>query len=180
MSDALNNQVKRQYNRKEVHTGDMEISQKDDIDLGLDSVINHGESLVSVVADITKDSEYIAALNFMEEPVTIRVEENSRSDFPETHVPAYVNGRPAEVLHNGKWIAVGWLPIGQVLTVKRKYVEVLARSKSDSIKTVHDDATVKNPMNKIERRTSSNYPLSILEDNNPKGREWLSRIMISH
>lgn len=178
MSDALNNPVKRQYNRREVSTADMPIGQKADIDLN--DEIQHGESLIEAAPDITKDEEYQAALAFMEEPITVRIEENSRSDFPETHVPCAVNGKGAEVWMNGQWVAMTWLPVNVPLTTKRKYVEVLARAKSDSIRTKHDDATVDRPQNKVERRSSSNYPLSIIEDRNPKGHEWLSRIMMGH
>lgn len=178
MTDAINNPVKRQYNRREVHTADMPIAQKPDIDLNDD--IQHGESLVQVAADITANEDYMKALHFMEEPVTVRIEENSRSDFPETHVPCAVNGKGAEVWMNNQWIAMTWLPVNAMMTIKRKYVEVLARAKSDSIRTKHDDATVERPQNRVERRSSSNYPLSIIEDKNPRGHEWLSRIMIGH
>lgn len=180
MSEALNNPVKRQYTRKEISTADMPIGQKADIDLG--DLINfiRGESLADNVGEKPLTPEFLAELAFNEEPVTVRIEENSRSDFPETHAACAVNGRGAEVLHNGQWISMTWLPIGQVLTIKRKYVEVLARAKSDSIQTVHQDATVERPNNTVRRRTSSNYPLSIIEDRNPKGHEWLSRIMMGH
>ncbi len=180
MSDALNNPVKRQYTRKEIHTGDMEMTQKDDLDLSLDKALVHGESFIHVVDEKLPNADYMEQLAFMEEPVTVRIEENSRSDYPETHVPVLVNGKGAEVLQNGKWLSVGWLPIGVMLTTKRKYVEVLARSRSDAIKTVHDDATVERPRNTETRRTSSNYPLSVMEDRNPRGHQWLSNIMLGH
>lgn len=175
MSDAKNNPVTRQYNRKEVNTGDMQIGQKSDIDISLDAQIVHGESIPNV-----SDEKFLADLAFMEEPVTIRIEENSRSDFPETHVPVQVQGKEAEVLQNGRWLTIGWLPIGVELTTKRKYVEVLARAKSDAVKTSHDDATVERPQNKITRRSSANYPMSIIQDNSPRGHEWLSNIMRGH
>lgn len=178
--EAQNNPVKRQYNRKEVHTGDMEIGQKQDIDISLDAQLVRGESLVDEVGDIAKNKAFIEAMAFNEEPMTIRIEENSRSDFPETHVAVAVQGKGAEIFTNGQWLEVGWLPIGVPLVTKRKYVEVLARSKSDSIKTRHDDANVERPRNSIERRSSSNYPLSIIEDRNPKGHEWLSRILMGN
>lgn len=178
MSDASSNKVTRQYNRREVHTGDMEIGQKADIDL--EEPIVHGESLANISGDTELNTGLIADLAFMEEPVMIRIEENSSSDFPETHVPVQVNGRGAEVLNNGKWMEITWLPIGVAMTIKRKFVEVLARSKSDAIRTQHEDATVERPTNKINRRTKANYPLSILQDNNPRGHEWLSRIMMGY
>lgn len=181
MTDAINNPVKRQYNRKELHTDDMEIAQKPDIDLGFESQIIHGEELPTL-DDMKSHAKqaHLDALAFMEEPVTIRIEENSKSDFPETHVPVAVNGVEAEVFQNGRWVRIGWLPINVPLTTKRKYVEVLARSKPDNVRTQHDDATVERPRNTVTRRTSSAYPLSIIKDDNPKGHEWLSRIMMGY
>lgn len=167
--------VTRKYKRS-IHTEDLPIAQKSDIDL--DSPIIHGEALANIVNDAKSD--YMAALAFNEEPVTILIEENTRTDFPETHVAVAVQGKGAEIFENGKWLEIGWLPIGREIITKRKYVEVLARSKSDSVKTVHDDATVANPRNTLQRRTSANYPLSILQDANPKGREWLTSIRMSH
>jgi hypothetical protein len=174
MSDAINHPTRRA--RRETHTGDMQIGQKDDIDLSLDSLVIHGESL----KNLADDKELLADLAFMEEPMTIRIEENTRSDFPETHVPVMVNGRGAEVFQNGQWLPIGWLPIGIPLTTKRKYVEVLARAKPDAIQTVHDDANVERPRNTVRRRTSAAYPLSIIQDNNQRGHEWLSRIMMGY
>lgn len=182
MSDAINKPVTRQYNRREVHTGDMEVGQKADLDLSLDQSVSHGESLANISGDTGLNSGLLQELAFMEEPVMIRIEESGGGDFPETHVPVQVNGRGAEVLNTttGKWMELTWLPIGVAMTVKRKYVEVLARSKSDSIRTQHEDATVERPSNRVVRRTKSNYPLSILGDDNPRGHEWLSRIMMAH
>lgn len=177
-SAAINNPVKRAYNRKEVHSGDFPLGQKDDIDL--DGDLKRGESIEQVSFDVNLQKEHIAKLAFGEEPLTIIIEENSRSDNPETHVPVSVNGKDAEVFTNGQWVAIGWLPVNQALTTKRKYVEVLLRAKSDSIKTVHDDATVERPRNAVRRSTSSNYPVTILEDRNPLGREWVAAIRREH
>ena len=169
----------RRYNRAQ-HSEDHALAQKDDLDLGMDKPVVHGEALASVAGDVNQQSDYLAALQFMEEPVTIVIEENTRSELPETHVPVAVNGKGAEVWINGQWIEAGWLPIGQELTTKRKYVEVLLRSKSDTINTDHDDATVERPRNMVKRRTSAQYPVSVLHDANPKGREWMSRVRMSH
>lgn len=176
--DAERNPVTRKYTRREVNTNDMPIEQKPDIDLSVDKPVQHGEVLVDVVGEV--NDGHMEKLAFMEEPVTIRIEENSRSDFPETCVPVAVQGKGAEVFTNGKWVEITWLPIGIPLVTKRKYVEVLARAKSDAIRTKHDNATVERPCNTVERRTSANYPLSIIEDRNPKGHEWLSGIMRGH
>lgn len=174
MSDAINRPTGRP--RREVHTGDMPLAQKADIDLSLDAQIIHGEGL----PNLTHEQELVADLAFMEEPVTIMIAENSGSKFPETHVAVQVNGKSAEVLHDGKWIAIGWFPMNQRLTTKRKYVEVLARARPESVQNIHEDATVERPRNHLQRTPRAAYPMSIIRDDNPRGHEWLSRIMMGH
>ena len=165
--------------RNEVHTGDMAIEQKPDIDISIGSNIEHGESLPNVVDGEGRLSFDCVA--FMEEPVTIRIEENTSSEYPATHAPVQVQGRGAEVmLDDGKWVEATWLPIGVPFTTKRKYVEVLARSKTDHVSTEHDEANVARPINRVRRRSSSTFPMSIIMDKNPKGHEWLSRIHMGY
>lgn len=167
---------------KEYHTGDMEVGQKPDLDITLGQSIDHGADLPNVLDDNGKlSADKVAYEAFMEEPVTIRIEENSRADFPETHAPVCVNGKGAEILlENGKWASVTWLPIGRPLTTKRKYVEVLARAKTDSVKTVHEDGSVDKPRNTLQRRSSTSYPMSVIMDKNPRGHEWLSNILMGY
>lgn len=167
--------------KKETHTGNMEIGQKPDIDITPGKTIDHGADLPNVTDGNGKlMADKLEQEAFMEEPVTIRIEENSRSDFPESHAPVQVNGRGAEVLVKDNWVSMTWVPIGQMLTIKRKYVEVLARAKSDSVRTQHDDGNVDRPRNTLTRRSSANYPMSIIHDPNPKGHEWMSRIMAGY
>lgn len=177
MSEAINNPVKRTY-KNEIISDDFKIGQKADIDL--DKPLIHGESLADIAGDVSHNSPLIEALAFAEEPVTILIAENSRSDFPESHVSVAVQGKGAEIFQNGRWLEIGWLPIGQQIITKRKYVELLGRSKSDSISTKHEDANVERPRNTLSRRTSANYPISILEDRNPKGAEWFSRVVMGY
>ena len=177
MTTAQANPVKRQYTRREVSTSDMPLGQKADIDLG--DLVNfiRNESYQDL-GEKPLLPEYMDALAFNEEPVTISIEENARADFPETYVPVQVNGRGAEIFANGQWITVGWLPIGILITTKRKYLEILIRSKPDNVRTEHEsgDSGVATPQNKVKRRTSSAYPVTIIEDKNPRGFEWASRI----
>ncbi len=174
-SDAINNPVKRQYNRAEVNTGDMPVGQRADIDM--DSKIIHGQGIINASGDTELNTKFHEDLAFNEEPVTIRIEENSGSDFPETYVPVYVNGKGAEVFYNGRWQEVGWLPIGMEVTTRRKSVEQLARSKVEIVRTQHGDTREEKPQNKVVRRNKSAYALTVLQDDNPKGREWLSRVL---
>jgi hypothetical protein len=165
--------------RREVHTDDMQLSQKDDLVVSYDDPIERGEGIALAGEYDLIDKEYEAQLAFMEEPVVCQIEVQSRSDSPMTHVPVWVNGTAAEVRIDGKWIKAGYLPVGMELTLKRKYVEVLARAKPDEISTYHDDRPEPGVPVRIIRRTSSAYPLTIINDT-AKGYEWLQRIKLQH
>jgi hypothetical protein len=91
-------------------------------------------------------------------------------------VPCWVNGKGAEVLVNGKWVEFGYLPVSQMLTTKRKYVEVLLRSKRDSVNTNVIERDNEDPQNIIERSTTSTALFSIIEDRNPRGAEWATEL----
>lgn len=173
MSDAKNNQSSR--GNKEFDTRNVDVPSRGDLDL--DAGANRAESLINIAGDLTHEQEYIAALAFMEELVTLRINTASQhSKHPETHVPVQVNGKSAEVLIKGKWLPIGWLPIGQELTIKRKCVEVLARSNPEDIATEHDGADVEKPRNVVKRTTTQKYPLSIIKDSQ-QGHEWMTRLL---
>ena len=165
--DAGNQPVRRA--REEFHTSDVKIDQKPQIETRADL---EGEV---VVAEPSLEKDYADALAFAEEPITILIERSSEKFAPKV-VDLWCNGKGAEVLMNGRWLETKCLPIGIPVTTKRKYVEILARSKVDSIETT----VVKEPeseKNLIDRHTSSKAPFSVIEDKNPKGVEWLTRII---
>jgi len=170
--DAINNPV-RGRPRKEVHTDDFEIGQRPSILLSGDEPIEHGDEIAAV--DISIHKAYLEELAFMEEPVTIMLQATSEKFAPK-FVQCFVNGKGAEIFANGKWVAYGWIPVGVAITTKRKYVEVLARSKHDSIQTRHGSTEDENPQQFIDRFTSAKHPLSILQDNSPKSMDWLTKI----
>lgn len=177
--DATANPTIRKYTKKEYSTEDMPTPQRADVDLNDLVKLIRGEQNVDV-GGRPLTAEYTEELAFNEEPVTIRIEENARSDFPETHVPVAVNGKPAEMMLNGSWAQVGWLPIGVEITVKRKYLESLIRSKVEIVRTLHDDADVAVPRNTLNRRNSQSYPTTIIEDKNPRGHAWATAVRNSH
>lgn len=101
---------------------------------------------------------------FMEELVKIRVEPLQEKN-PRKMIDLYVNGK-AE-----------WVPIGRPWIMRRKYVEVLARSKPMSVQTKHEAAEESlNPQNEVIRTTSSQFPFSVIQDT-PRGIEWLNKLM---
>lgn len=161
--------------RRELNTGDMEVGQRPDILLtGTGPIQRIPEEIIPV--DTPLHDDYAKALEFMEEPVAIRLEPSGQNNAPR-QVPCYVNGKAAELLINGRWAPIGWIPVGQVVVTRRKYVEVLARAKPDSVLTEVIEAPGQDPMNNIKRSTSVRCPLSVIKDNNPIGAEWLTRII---
>ena len=104
-------------------------------------------------------------LRFMEELVTVEIhdvsEENADHGFT-----IWVNGKP-ETFYRG-----------QSKTVKRMFVEGLARARKTGYKCVERI----NPETGIKEyiypsHTGLRFPFSVLEDRNPKGREWLKQTL---
>lgn len=104
--------------------------------------------------------EKAAKLAFMEEKIDVMVHETTDPNA-EQIVETWVNGIAQRFIR------------GQVQTVKRKYVNVLATAKNTSIATKDakdyngDNTTV------IQKHTALKYPFSIVRDENPRGPQWL-------
>lgn len=174
MTDALNTPVRRAAPEK--FSGDTKIIQKPDIVVPSEGALNREQIIESIDTPVSELADYTKQLAFNEEPVTVMVHPKQEKN-PPIVIDCWVNGKGAEILMNGKWVVFNCLPIGKAVTTKRKYVEVLLRSKLDTINTNHEDANVENPRNVINRSTSSNALLSIIEDKNPLGSAWLSSLM---
>jgi hypothetical protein len=148
------------------HTADMEVGQQTagnfilpPLDMPID---RESIAIEPVVSSLTKND--FAEMMFMEELVKIRVEPLNEKN-PRKMIDLYVNGK-AE-----------WVPVGRPWIMRRKYVEVLARSKPMSVQTKHESAEESlNPQNEVIRTTSSQFPFSVLEDTQ-RGIEWLNRLM---
>lgn len=157
--------------RREIHTSDVKIDQKAPL-------LNDGSDRAPeiVVADKMPNTEYADELAFNEEPVTIRIAPSTEKNAAR-HIYCAVNGTGCEVMVNGQWKQMPYVPVAQVLTVKRKYVEVLIRAKKDEITTEHQDVGSEYIDNRVNRSTSAVAALSIIEDKNPRGGAWATELM---
>ncbi len=169
-------QTRRGRPPKEIYTGDFATPEAREIDL--DDPDQRTQTFQPAEIN-SADQQYFSSLAFNEEPITIRLEPSAEKHAP-TSVPVWVNGKGAEVLINGKWIAIGYLPIGQILITKRKYVEVLARANAENINTDVIAPEGEDPINKVIKSSQRKYPFSVLKDDNPRGYEWLTRLMYEH
>lgn len=70
-----------------------------------------------------------------------------------------------------------WLPRGMKFKIQRKFIERLAQSKEARFATVRNhDNEVDNAMD-TKTKQSQAYSFMVHRDPNPKGREWLRRVM---
>ena len=110
---------------------------------------------------------YAAELAFNEEPVDVVVHESTDKN-EQMLVDVYCNGVPQRFIR------------GQQQTVKRKFVEILARARQTSISTTTaaqgQDGEV---VNRVNKYTAVRYPFSVVYDPSPKGRDWLKKVLAS-
>jgi hypothetical protein len=120
--------------------------------------------------------EYLEKLAFMNEPVTIMLE-RSQDKNSATVFPVWVNGEKAPMLMpDGKWFAVGWLPVGEEITIKRSALEVILRCNITTVEANYTRTPDGDTDNFIKKFSSPIHAVSILEDKNPKGNEWARRV----
>lgn len=100
---------------------------------------------------------------FMNEPVTIIVNPATDPDEPRL-VQVGVNG------------VNQFLARGEPITVKRKYVEVLARAKRTNFTQTLDERLGEG-MNHLKAMHLLRFPFSVIEDRNSNGGPWLRGVL---
>ena len=126
---------------------------------------NKLDGIITECQDESMLKEKAKMLAFMEEPVMIQIHEVTE-ESADHGFPVYVNGKP-EVFFRG-----------QTKTVKRKFVEGLARARKTGYKCVEqiNQATgVKEFV--YPSNTGLRFPFSVVEDRNPLGRQWLTHTL---
>jgi len=119
---------------------------------------------VETVGDVYSFKAKAAALAFNEERVDVIVHE-STDPSAEPIIRTSVNGVNQFFIR------------GQVQTVKRKFVEVLARAKTTSIATREARDAEGAQTTRVSRATALTYPFSIVNDPNKKGAAWLKSVL---
>ena len=163
--------------RHELHSSDVKPQQKADIDLGLDDLEREPEIVKAEGKDL-EDKDRLANLAFAEEPLTIVIHPSSEKNAASSH-PVWNQGLGAEILINGKWRSITWLPFNQQLVTKRKYVEIMARAKFDRVETITPQINNEDTLGttKVQRFTSPVLSFSIIRDDNPKGAAWINEML---
>lgn len=130
---------------------------------GKAEVISESELVITT----NLEKSYADQLAFLEEPVEVMVAE-PQDEKESNLVQLFVQGRSQMIIP------------GQPIVIKRKYLEVLARAKQIRYKPVVkiNDLTGA-PINMMIPRLVLRYNFSVIQDKNPKGAEWLRRILAS-
>jgi hypothetical protein len=158
----------------ETNTSELPIGQLSAIVMPDEGLPERGEVIEPVDGDLLSD--HTQRLLFAEEPVTIIINKSAEKFAPLT-VDCWCNGKGAEVLTDGRWMEFGWLPVERRVTTKRKYVEILARSKQMSIRTEVGDMTEEKPKNEILRSNSLKAQFSVIGDTSRFAAAWLQQLM---
>ncbi len=143
--------------------GDREVGQPRDGQIVLDGDAAIDRDEIQIV-DGPAAMAYAEEIAFMEELVEIVVHPSSDKNA-ENPVKVAVNGRNQFIFR------------GKKQTVKRKFVERLARAKPESFVQPglgNDDPQVHN---RLVSTTALAYPFSILRDSNPRGADWLDKVL---
>jgi len=125
-------------------------------------IINDEPGEIETVA-MDKDFDKVARnAAFMEESVVIEIAETT----DENAVPyAHLNCNGANQV----------IPRGMPVSVKRKFVEILARMKETKYKQVHN--TVELDRYEMHEKTALVFPFQVIKDDNKLGMPWLKRIL---
>lgn len=109
-------------------------------------------------------NDQLDELAFMEEKIEVMVHESTdpNADNP---VQVFCNGIQQLFFR------------GSSQVVRRKYVEVLARAKQTAVQTREVRAPDGELTTQITKTSSLRYPFSIIHDANPKGADWIRRVM---
>lgn len=124
--------------------------------------IGDGPKDIEVIDRVVSGSE-LDMDKFMHEPVTIMVHDSNDANDVDL-VMVSVNGNRQ------------FLQRGNPQTIKRYFVERLARAKKTSY-TQTIDERLGEAMNNLTPRHALKYPFSVVEDKNPKGGAWLRGIL---
>ena len=119
--------------------------------------------VIETVAESRDFSKLASDEAFMNELVTVMVHSTTDENQP-NHVVVNCNGMNQPLIR------------GVPTTVKRKYVEILARMKETKYTQVTRNPSAPDQIDMVARHGLS-YPFDLVEDKNPRGRAWLQNVL---
>jgi hypothetical protein len=160
-ADALTGTTK--LDASDIDQGHLDKSIGLGMEMSLEELRDSLNATVSQSMDDPQLKQYFADANFMEEKVLVRVAPSSNKD-DEKIIAVWNDGKPQRMIR-GEWTIV-----------KRKYVEVLARSKPFGVTTPEIIDANGDRTTRIDTHNGSLYPFE-MRDKNPIGQAWLARVL---
>ena len=150
-----------------VDSRELEVAPEKTVHFEQEGRKEYGED-IQIENNLDNINEKARRLSFMEELVTIHISEGTEKDA-EKYVFLSVNGVGA-----GPG-GIPWVPRGQDVTIKRKYLNVLANARHVRYKNHEyvDNNGVKQSAQKAY--SADRYPFQVIEDTS-MGREWLKQL----
>lgn len=155
--------------KKTISSEELNIGQPKPLDIPMTGDVSAiaRPDLEILTADAQSLGDYAAALAFFEEKLDVVVHESTDKNA-EPIVDVYCNGTPQRFVR------------GQTQSVRRKYVEILARARQTSIDTkVSAQGADGEVVNRITKHSAVRYPFSVVYDPNPRGHQWLKQTLAS-
>ena len=121
------------------------------------------DPVIETVAESRDFSKLASDEAFMNELVTVMVHSTTDENQP-NHVVVNCNGMNQPLIR------------GVPTTVKRKYVEILARMKETKYTQITRNTSAPDQIDMVARHGLS-YPFDLVEDLNPRGRAWLQNVL---
>ena len=118
---------------------------------------------IDLVSELKDFAALASSEVFMNEHVTIMVHSSTDENQP-PQVIVNCNGMNQPIIR------------GYPTTIKRKYVEILARMKETKYSQVTRNPAAPDQIDMVARHGLS-YPFDLVEDKNPRGRAWLTNVM---
>jgi hypothetical protein len=118
---------------------------------------------VQLVSETADFRTLAASEAFMNEQVTIMVHSTTDENQP-PQVIVNCNGMNQPIMR------------GYPTSVRRKYVEILARMKETKYSQVTRNPSAPDQIDMVARHGLS-YPFDLIEDSNPRGRAWLQNVL---
>jgi hypothetical protein len=150
---------------RRIDTNELQVGQEQSFNMPASGAIKHSDfhDNFEVVDDpMWKDQAELMA--FMEELVEIVVSEDNHPNAEQV-INLSVNGINQFVFR------------GKPQVIKRKYIEVLARSRPESLSTPEYTDANGNRATRIVKAHTLRFPFRVIKDMNPKGGRWVENLL---
>lgn len=129
--------------------------------------VDDNQTDIQLVSENEDFNQIVNMEAFMNEPVKIRLAMSTD-----------INATPYAVVTVNGIENRAVIPRGEIVTVKRMHMEVLARMKETRYTQPHlTNLNNIDMANHLAAKTMLVYPFEVIEDKNPKGRAWLENIL---